>query len=251
MGNCSFPREQRSRKWFITREEWEDFVNRYYTKDHVDNDKVDMEEVRKGLIGNRKGPWEITGHRVWIGEDFITFGQLMVDAKQREVAQRQGREQIPGKFDGHDYLFGNKTSVGCASATHTTIHNAELDEELMVLKVVLSQPRKPPKTLNIPVPADMKEEVKAYIRGWGEFMKPLRFNGEVYTTSEDYRRLWGTLILMDVIILTTCLALLMTMDPMFYGDYGGAGGDYGGADGGGDYGSADAGEGGLGGFMLF
>merc|ERR1711871_742552 len=118
----------------------------------------------------------------------------------------------------------------------------------MVLKVVLSQAGKPPKTLNIPVPPEMKDEVKAYIRSWGEFMRPLRWNGEVYQTNEDFRRLWGTLILMDVIILTTCLALLMTMDPMFYGDYGGAG-DYGG----GDYGSADAGEADAlgGGFLLF
>jgi len=248
MGNCAFPRESGTSKWTIKNGEWKEFVERTYKAENVDNDKVDMEEVRKNMTCVRKGPWAITGHQIFLGQDFVCFGQLLCDPRNAKKFEEEGKEPI-GKFEGRDYIFGNKTSLGCASATHVKLHYAKVDES-RTLRMVLSQRGMPPRTINVPVPANKQEEVRGYLNCWQEFITPLEYNGQRYESDADFRRLWGTIILCDIMVMACCIGMLMMMDPGMFG-----GGDMGGA---GEYGAGDAGEMGDGGgdfggggFMLF
>lgn len=247
MGNCAFPRESGTAKWIISNGEWKAFVEKTYTNDTVDNDKVDIAEVRKNMTCVRKGPWAITAHQIFLGQDFVCFGQLLADPKNAKQFQEEGKQPI-GKFEGKDYIFGNKTSLGCASATHVQLHHAKIDDS-RTLRMVMSQRGSGPRTINVPVPAGKEEEVQGYISCWQEFIRPLVYQGRTYESDADYRMLWGTIILCDIMVMACCIGMLMMMSPDMFG-----GGDMGA----GEYGAGDAGEMGDGGgdfggggFMLF
>lgn len=217
-------------KWHISNEEWAQFVKRTYTRETIDNREVDIDELQANMTCTRKGPNEIVGHKIWLGQDFITFGQLLCNPKTKAAAIQKGDvKTIPGHFDGHDYLFGNKTSTGCASSTRVRLHFAKVDGR--TLKVVISQVRKPPKTINCPIPAGREEEARGYVNCWSQYFQPLEYQGRIYRDEADFRMFWGTLILMDIMVLTCCFTMLMMMDGGMYGDYGAGG-----------YGAGDAGE---------
>jgi hypothetical protein len=240
MGNCAFPRDSGSMKWNISTEEWSQFVKRTYTRETIDNRDVDVDEIVANMTCTRKGPNEIVGYKIWLGQDFITFGQLLCNPKTKKAAMEKGNAKtVPGFFDGHDYLFGNKTNVGCASSTRVRIHFAKQDGR--TLKVVLSQRSKPPKTINVPIPAGKEEEVRGYVNCWSQYFQPLQYQGRWYRDEDDFRSLWGTLILCDIMCMAFCIGMLMAMDPGMYGGYDG---------GAGDYGAGDAGEMGGGGMDL-
>lgn len=193
MGNCAFPRDEKSTKYNVSAEEWENFVRRAYRSSKVEsNPQIDSKEIWKRIASERCGPpphgGAIQNHRIYLGPDFLTYGQ----------------ELDLGGFRAEDFHFGTVTSAGCAPAINVQLHMAKLEkggEAGAAIQFLISQRSGKdlairPRAYLYPVPADQQEAAATYVEGWKKFEKPLEHQGRTLQVgSEDMEKLWPTLVM--------------------------------------------------------